>query len=54
MRTVACMLNLLGRRVNCISWYFSGANVAPGLKIDCLVDTLLEHKAPDFENIFVP
>lgn len=27
--TVACMLNFLGRRVKCISWYFSGANVAP-------------------------
>jgi hypothetical protein len=29
IRTIACMLNFLGLQARCISWYFSGAKVAP-------------------------
>ena len=30
------MLNFLGRRVKCISWYFSGANVAPCVRAQAM------------------
>ena len=36
MRTVACMLDFLGRRVKCISWYFSGANVEPCVRAQAM------------------